>query len=62
MKFREPFRPKTRKISPARYRAIAEAFLLNRVLLLDWQPFRGVTPLEVNTIDDVYFLEIQVFL
>src|SRR5712672_3281306 len=25
MKFRKPFRPKTRKITPARYRAITEA-------------------------------------
>jgi hypothetical protein len=28
MKFRKPFRPKTRKITPARYRAIAEAVLI----------------------------------
>src|SRR6202045_4958157 len=28
MKFRKPFRPKTRKIMPARYRAIAEAVLI----------------------------------
>src|SRR6266481_1954830 len=28
MKFRNPFRPKTRKITPARYRAIAEAVLI----------------------------------
>ena len=28
MKFRKPFRPKTRKITPARYRAIAEAILI----------------------------------
>src|SRR5205085_7253101 len=25
------------------------------------QPFHGVNPIDVNTIDDVYFLEIQVF-
>src|SRR5712664_42938 len=29
MKFRKPFRPKTRKITPARYRAIAETVLIN---------------------------------
>src|SRR5258708_35568729 len=28
MKFRKPFRPKTTKIMPARYRAIAEAVLI----------------------------------
>src|SRR6266446_8295029 len=28
MKFRKPFRPKTRKITPARYRAIAETVLI----------------------------------
>src|SRR5229473_8317293 len=28
MKFRQPFRPKTRKITPARYRAIAEAVFI----------------------------------
>ena len=31
MKFRKPFRPKIRKITPARYRTIAEAVLINRV-------------------------------
>src|SRR6202789_839569 len=30
IKFRKPFRPKTRKITPARYRAIAEAVLITR--------------------------------
>src|SRR5580704_16496898 len=28
MKFRKPFRPKTRKITPARYRAITEAVFI----------------------------------
>jgi hypothetical protein len=32
MKFRKPFRPKTRKITPARYWAIKEAVLI-KVLL-----------------------------
>src|SRR3984893_15968160 len=30
MKFRKPFRPKTRKITPARYRAITETVLITR--------------------------------
>jgi MarR family 2-MHQ and catechol resistance regulon transcriptional repressor len=29
---------------------------------LDWQPFHGANPLDVNRIDDVYFGEIQVFM
>src|SRR6202046_2600111 len=59
MKFRKPFRPKTRKITPARYRAIAEAVLITRFSFFDWQPFHAVNHLDVNTIDDVYFWEIQ---
>src|ERR1700722_15225943 len=39
MKFRKPLRPKTRKITPARYRAITEAVLINRVLLFDWRHY-----------------------
>ena len=34
----------------------------NRVLLLDWQPLHGVNHIYVNTIDGVYFVEIQVFM
>ena len=30
IKFRKPFRPKTRKIAPARYRAIAETVFITR--------------------------------
>src|ERR1035438_9088360 len=30
MKFRKPFRPNTRKITPARYRAIVETVLITR--------------------------------
>src|SRR6266699_3221980 len=58
MKFRKPFRPKTRKITPARYRAIAEAVLITF-------SFRRrsmnhvVKHLEVNIVDDVYFQKIQ---
>src|SRR6266581_4769473 len=62
MKCRNPFRPKTRKITPIRYRAIAETVLITS------SPFGltavkvGVNYLDVNRIDDVYFLEIQVFM
>src|ERR1700689_1168321 len=61
MKFRKPFKPNTRKITPARYRAIAEAVFIKRILLFDWQPLHGVNPLDLNRIDDVYFRRIQVF-
>src|ERR1700722_12902765 len=61
MKFRKPFRPKTRKITPARYRAIAEAVLITGFSLLDWQPLHGVNHIDVNRIDEVYFREIQIF-
>jgi MarR family 2-MHQ and catechol resistance regulon transcriptional repressor len=62
MKFRKPFRPKTRKITPARYRAIAETVLITRFSFFDWQPFHGVNHIDVNIIDDVYFWKIQVFM
>src|SRR5215510_997150 len=45
MKFRKPLRPKTRKITPARYRAIVEAVLITG-FSLDRQPFYGVTDIE----------------
>src|SRR5438445_8793396 len=61
MKFRKPFSPKTRKITPARYRATVEAVLITKFSSFDWQPLHGVNHIEVNTIDDVYFWEIQVF-
>src|SRR5437667_8518975 len=34
----------------------------NRVLLFDWQPLHGAKHLDVNIVDDVYFLKIQVFM
>src|SRR6266581_1221037 len=61
MKFRKPFRPKTRKITPARYRAIVEAVLITGFSFLDLPPFHDVNPIDVNIVDEVYFLEIQVF-
>src|SRR6266404_5524526 len=51
MKFRKPFRPITRKITPVRYRAITEAVLIIR------SPFRstplyGVKYIDGNIVDD----------
>src|ERR1700692_1135704 len=61
MKFRKPFRPKTRKITPARYRAIAEAvFITGSPFRL--RPLHDVNHIDVNIVDDVYFSEIQVFM
>jgi MarR family 2-MHQ and catechol resistance regulon transcriptional repressor len=46
MKFRKPFSPKTRKITPARYRAITEAILITGFSF-------AIAPLyDVNYIDD----------
>src|SRR6266404_2389845 len=62
MKFRKPFSPITRKIAPARYRAITE------VVLITWFSFWigdhciGVMYIDINIIDAVYFCEIQVFM
>src|SRR5579864_7778544 len=51
MKFRKPFRPKTRKITPARYWAIFEA-----VLIMDSPlgsaPLHGANHIDVNIVDD----------
>src|SRR5260370_21318026 len=60
MKYRNPFTPKTRKITPIRYRAIAETVLITS------SPFgltavkAGVNYIDVNRIHDVYFLKIQI--
>jgi hypothetical protein len=59
MKFRKPFRPKTRKITPARYRAIAETVLITGFSFFDWRPLHGVNPLDVNIVDGIYFEKIQ---
>src|SRR6266550_5323424 len=62
MKFRKPFSPITRKITPARYRAITE------VVLITWFSFSigrhciGVMYIDIKRIDAVYFWEIQVFM
>jgi len=52
MKFRKPFRPKTRKIMPARYQATAEAVLIAGFSF--WIGIGG-NRIDLNTIDAVYF-------
>src|ERR1700676_2692596 len=59
MKFRKPFRPKTRKIAPARYRAIAEAVLITRFSFSVAAINDGTNQIDVNIIDGVYFGKIQ---
>src|SRR5260370_39154182 len=61
MKFRKTFSPITRKITPARYRAIMEAVLITGFSFSIGRHCIGVTYIDVNRIDDVYFWEIQVF-
>src|SRR5450432_1322626 len=61
MKFRRPLRPKTRKITPARYRAIAEAVFMTGFSFWIGNHFHGVNHIDANIIDEVYFWEIQVF-
>src|SRR6202171_1878439 len=51
MKFRKPFSPITRKITPVRYRAITEAVLIIGSPLRS-PSFHGVNHSDVNTIDD----------
>src|SRR6202047_2542035 len=51
MKFRKPFRPKTRKITPARYWATNEAVLITGSPFRS-APLRGVNHIDVNIIDD----------
>src|SRR6202042_1005869 len=61
MKFRKPLRPKTRKITPARYRAIVETVLITGFLLFDWRPLHDANPIDVNIVDELYFGGIQEF-
>src|SRR5258708_7611109 len=61
MKFRKPFRPKTRKITPARYRAIAETILITRFSFRLAAINHGANHIDVNIVDGVYFGKIQVF-
>src|SRR6201997_1509091 len=62
MKCRKPFSPITRKITPARYRAIMEAVLITGFSFWVGRHCIGVRYIDVNIIDDVYFWEIQVFM
>src|SRR5580704_18448535 len=61
MKFRKPFRPKTRKMTPARYRAIVETVLITRFSFSTDGHYMAANPLDLNRIDGVYFRRIQVF-
>src|SRR5579871_6147105 len=59
MKFRKPFRPKTRKITPARYRAIADTVRISFLSATIMN--HRINHIEVNIVDGVYFKKIQVF-
>src|SRR5208282_423487 len=61
MKCRKPFRPKTRKITPARYRAIAETILITRFSFGLAAIYHEAYHLDVNIVDGVYFRKIQEF-
>jgi hypothetical protein len=54
MKFRKPFSPITRKITPARCRAIMEAVLITG-FSFPIAPLHGVKYIGMNILDDVYF-------
>src|SRR5580692_10798838 len=58
MKRRKPFRPKTRKITPARYRAIVDAVFIRD--LLCWITTIDANYLDANTTDGIFFRKIQV--
>src|SRR5215472_2748911 len=60
IKCRKPFRPKTRKITPARYRAITETVLIVGFSFRLKPIYHGVNHLDVNIVDGVYFRRIQV--
>src|SRR5258708_38923405 len=52
MKFRKPFSPITRKITPARYRAITEAILITMFSFSNRRQFDGVNYIDVNISDE----------
>src|SRR5579862_5674449 len=56
MKCRKPFSPITRKITPARYRAITDAVFITR-FSFSVRHYIGVIYLDINTIDDDILLE-----
>src|SRR5450755_898663 len=55
MKFRKPFSPIIRKITPARYRAITETVLITMFSFSNRCQLHGVNYIEVNRIDAIYF-------
>jgi hypothetical protein len=57
MKFRKPFRPKTRKITPARYWAIAEMVFITGSPLGLTAIKVGANYIDLNRIDGVCFVE-----
>src|ERR1700751_1060689 len=59
MKCRKPFRPKTRKITPDRYRAIVDAVFITDLLCSRFITVE-VNYLDFNTIDGIFFWKIQV--
>src|SRR6267378_4543602 len=57
MKCRKPFSPITRKITPARYRAITEAVLITGFSFFDGRHYIGIMYIDVNIIDECILLE-----
>jgi hypothetical protein len=55
MKCRKPFNPITKKITPARYRAIADAILITELLLDAAGHCIDVIHIDINIIDAVCF-------
>src|SRR5579864_9509433 len=62
MKFRKPFSPITRKITPARNRAITEAVLITCFSFWIDAIALAAMYLDINILDAVHFWEIQVFM
>jgi len=55
MKFRKPFRPKTRRLRPAKIAGDCGSSFHNQVLLLDRQPVTASINIDVNIVDEVYY-------
>jgi hypothetical protein len=51
MKFRKPFSPITRKITPARYRAITEMVLITIFSFSNRRHLYGVNYIDVNIVE-----------
>jgi hypothetical protein len=52
MKFRKPFSPITRKITPARYRAITETVLVTIFSFSNRRQLHDVNYIDINIIDE----------